>query len=78
MHVISYDIHVIVLSSYAAVISSHPMSSTICIKIVSMRELYSIIFLELLMYFCYNTSYIQCIHVFNKHISSTRKDKGSI
>ena len=34
MHVISYYIHIIVLLSYAAVISSHPMSSIICIIIL--------------------------------------------
>ena len=59
MHVISYYIHIIVLFSCAAVISSHPMSSIICIIIVFITELYyNYIFIELLMYFCYNTSYV--------------------
>ena len=58
-YVISCYNHIIVLFSCAAVISSHPMSSIICIIIVFITELYYYyIFIELLMYFCYNTSYV--------------------
>ena len=60
IHNWNYDnnMHIIVLFSFVAVTSFHPMSPIICIIIVFITELYSIaFFLELLMYFCYNTSY---------------------